>query len=335
MSDPSLALLYACHHLDLIDQKRDVVILGRYASQYTENWKNALFGTYFAEESLSWSQAGHTPCPENAENIADIVLLEVPQQSQEADYLIAQALRLVRTTGIVMAAAGNLSGGKTLSKRFSLFGCPIADLSKHKCRVVWTMRPDEAHEKKISEALRLGSPAPRDSDSLYTQPGVFSWGHRDIGTDILLRTLPHSLTGKGADFGCGLGEIARFILQTCHGITTLDCIDHDSRALDCCRKNLLGFESKTNFMWQDIQRDACTTHLDFIVMNPPFHTGKAEDKNLGRAFITRAFHSLKQGGVLYMVANSHLPYEDLLQSHFAYVELLTKEKGFKVFKAIR
>jgi 16S rRNA (guanine1207-N2)-methyltransferase len=74
---------------------------------------------------------------------------------------------------------------------------------------------------------------------------------------------------------------------------------------------------------------------DAIVMNPPFHTGRAAEPGLGQALIAAAARALRKGGTLLMVANRQLPYEADLVKHFARVEKLAQEETFKIFRAAR
>ena len=48
---------------------------------------------------------------------------------------------------------------------------------------------------------------------LWSQPGVFSWNRIDPGSALLAQTLP-ALSGKGADFGCGVGYLAHTVLAS-------------------------------------------------------------------------------------------------------------------------
>ena len=89
------------------------------------------------------------------------------------------------------------------------------------------------------------------------------------------------------------------------------------------------------FHWADVRRAPELADLDFIVMNPPFHDGGAEDKSLGQAFIGRAHAILRKGGVLWLVANRHLPYEAALNAQFARVTLKAQVSGYKVYEARR
>jgi 16S rRNA (guanine1207-N2)-methyltransferase len=87
-------------------------------------------------------------------------------------------------------------------------------------------------------------------------------------------------------------------------------------------------------MWEDLRRlPPDLPRLDFIVMNPPFHEGKKTLPEAGQAFIKTASQALKPNGALYMVANTHLPYEAALAQSFKNVKPLAVEKGFKVIHA--
>lgn len=333
MEEHVKALLYAISYLGITMPHDAIVIRDKWHTLYSSNFPSALFSIPYAGDKLGWEKAGHKPY--QSPKTTEFYILHSPQQSLESDYEIATALSALKAGGTLMVVASNQTGGKSLSKKLSAFGCPVNDISKHKCRVVWTTSPEKADIDRINLALKVGGILKRRDDDIYTQPGIFSWDHQDSGTKTLLTHLPHTLSGKGADFGCGLGELSLFILKNFPDITSLTCIDHDVRAIECCKKNLEPFVEKAAFLCQDIPRQTHITNLDFIVMNPPFHIGKTEDKNLGLSFIDKAAAALKKGGILYMVANSHLPYEDSLASHFSRVTLLAKENGFKVFEAVR
>ena len=72
---------------------------------------------------------------------------------------------------------------------------------------------------------------------------------------------------------------------------------------------------------------------DTIVSNPPFHQGRADLPELGRAFITSAADALVPDGRLLLVANRHLPYEAHLGQRFGIVRTLATQDGFKVIEA--
>ncbi|MBV1866734.1 MAG: methyltransferase, partial [Marinosulfonomonas sp.] len=89
------------------------------------------------------------------------------------------------------------------------------------------------------------------------------------------------------------------------------------------------------FHWADATDFLFREGFDQIVMNPPFHTGRAADPDLGRAFITSAARLLAPRGTLWLVANRHLPYESALSTSFRDVSELTGDSSFKVFRAAK
>ncbi len=70
-------------------------------------------------------------------------------------------------------------------------------------------------------------------------------------------------------------------------------------------------------------------------MNPPFHTSRAADLALGVSFIRAARRMLAPDGVLWMVANRHLPYDAVLTELFLTVEDGGGDGAFRVIRAAK
>ena len=85
--------------------------------------------------------------------------------------------------------------------------------------------------------------------------------------------------------------------------------------------------------WADARALAGLGPLDFIAMNPPFHEGGAESRALGLDFIEKAAAALRKGGVCWLVANRHLPYEATLTRNFREVRVVAEEVGYKIIEA--
>ena len=132
------------------------------------------------------------------------------------------------------------------------------------------------------------------------------------------------------DFGAGWGYLSRAVLAR-EGVKSLDLIEADSRALDCARKNVP--DDRARFLWEDATTYKPPKNWSGSVMNPPFHSGRAADPDLGRAFIDSAARLLGPSGRLYLVANRHLPYETRLTELFKNVTDMGGDARFKLISA--
>jgi 16S rRNA (guanine1207-N2)-methyltransferase len=70
-------------------------------------------------------------------------------------------------------------------------------------------------------------------------------------------------------------------------------------------------------------------------MNPPFHAGRAAEPAIGQGMILAACRALKPGGRLYLVANRHLPYEQVLAKEFRKSGEAVRDARYKVLWAVR
>ena len=98
--------------------------------------------------------------------------------------------------------------------------------------------------------------------------------------------------------------------------------------------NLAAKKNATRFFWHDILSEKIPAAYDAVVMNPPFHDMQTSNPDIGRDFITAAAAALKPGGQLWLVANTHLPYEEILAETFGRFQSVVREHGYKVLTAI-
>ncbi len=265
-----------------------------------------------------------------ADQALDHLTILAPPGTVERRYVLAQGLRALKVGGTMTALAPKAKGGSRLAREFKAFGLEVAEDARRHHRICEVVRPAELD---LGEALAAGAPRLSPELDLWTQPGIFSWDRVDPGAALLLSRLPPQ-TGVGGDFGCGLGLLAHGVLAS-PAVTRLTLIDIDRRAVECARRNV--DDPRAQAVWADIRQGVpAMGDLDFVVMNPPFHDGGAEDRTLGAAFIAQAAVALRHGGRLLMVANRHLPYERPLADSFgAKVWLLAEEGGYKLYEARR
>lgn len=175
------------------------------------------------------------------------------------------------------------------------------------------------------------SPGPQAiAGGFVTAPGVFSADGIDPGARLLGDSLPASLGAHVIDLGGGWGYLSARALERAD-IARLDLVEAEHAALDCARRNL--DDARVHCHWADATAWQPGTLADTVIMNPPFHTGRAADPALGRAFIAAAAGMLRPAGALWMVANRHLPYETALAQHFRRVTEAAGDARFKILHA--
>ena len=289
----------------------------------------AVFDPPGAATQVSPLIPGSTPLEDVAENSADDIMIHAPPGVLERRYALALALRALKVGGRLDVMAAKDKGGSRLKKELEGFGVEVGESAKAHHRRCVVIRPETL--TGIDEAIAAGAPRLVEGLDAWSQPGVFAWDRIDAGSLLLARTAP-GLKGAGADLGCGYGALATVVLGSA-AVTALRLIDLDRRAIAAARKNIS--DPRVTFEWADARTLEATGDLNFVVTNPPFHDGGAEDRRLGQAFIQKAAGMLGKGGVLWLVANRHLPYEAELNAAFKRVTKVADAGGYKVYEAVK
>lgn len=252
-------------------------------------------------------------------------LVCLPRARAEARAMVAQAVAHV-PQGAPVIVDGQKTDGvdsmlRDLRGRVALSD-PLA--KAHGKLVVFASPGPAAFADWVAQPLDLPG-------GFRTVPGVFSADGIDPASALLAAALPPKLPRRVADPGAGWGYLSRAILAR-PGVEELHLIEAEAAALDCARLNLP--DPRARFHWADATRGKWGP-VDAVVMNPPFHTGRAADPALGVAFIRAAAAMLTTSGTLWMVANRHLPYEPVLAAAFREVEEIGGDSRFRLTRAAR
>lgn len=264
-----------------------------------------------------------------AEGSVDDIMVYAPPGVLERRYTLALALRALKAGGRLDVMAPKDKGGSRLKKELQAFGVEIGETAKAHHRRCVVIRPDIL--TGIEEAIAGGAPRIVPGLEAWSQPGVFAWDRIDPGSALLAEHLP-PMKGAGVDLGCGYGALSVVTLRS-PTVAGLRLIDLDRRAVEAARRNIE--DPRATFEQADVRLVEETGDRDFVVSNPPFHDGGAEDRRLGQAFIRKAAGLLKKGGVAWIVANRHLPYEAELNEAFKRVRMVADAGGYKLFEAVK
>ena len=267
-----------------------------------------------------WTAMGLSVATETSPAAAALVI--VPRSKTLARAMVAEACRIAP---FVIVDGQKTDGADSIWRELRARLGDLPSLTKAHGRLFWFPVTD-----RFTDWTAL---APvKGPDGFVTQAGVFSDGGIDRGSALLAQALPVKLPGRIADLGAGWGYLAAAGLAR-NGVASLDMIEAEKLALDCARLNVT--DPRAAFHWADATKFKPAKAYDGIVMNPPFHTTRTADPDLGRAFIAAAARMLTPAGQLWMVANRHLPYEAALAERFRMVTDIGGDAAFKIVHAVR
>ena len=141
---------------------------------------------------------------------------------------------------------------------------------------------------------------------METDRGVFSRGHVDSGTNLLLRAdLPLASTGHLLDLGAGAGPIA-LAMALRSPQATVWAVDVNSRARELCLRNARrnGIANMRVAAPGDVPP---AIRFATIWSNPPVRIGKPAMRGLLLEWLAR----LDEGGTAYLVVQKHLGADSL------------------------
>lgn len=175
--------------------------------------------------------------------------------------------------------------------------------------------------------------------ALETAPGVFSPGHVDLGTTVLLDTVGAPPAGEVLDLGCGWGPIALTAALREPG-ARVTALDVNERAMDLLRLNVARVKGSAPDLApisvvtaEDVPAEA---RFDAIWSNPPIRIGKAALHELLAAWLPR----LVPGGEAWLVVQKNLGADSLARwiadqtddagAPWGEVRKVRSSKGFRV-----
>jgi 16S rRNA (guanine1207-N2)-methyltransferase len=289
----------------------------------------------FLKLRASGCQTGTVP----PDDIFDVALVLCGRHRGENELRIADAVMHTRPGGLIVVAGGKEGGVGSLRKRLESgddgLAVPLGGhVSKYHGVAFWLDRTPQAEAFAATIRKQYGDRPPIEG-RFRTTPGMFSWDRIDRGSALLAEHLPGNLAGKVADFGAGWGYLSASVLERCPAVESIDLYEADFAALEVAKQNVTSPNKPVAFHWLDLTTEPVGKRFKAIVMNPPFHAGRAAEPSLGQAMIEVAAKALAPKGRLLLVANTGLPYERIIAQRFAAQKEIARRDGFKVIEAVR
>jgi 16S rRNA (guanine1207-N2)-methyltransferase len=284
---------------------------------------------------------GYLPEAEQAGSYQTVVIF-LPKARAEVQLRLALARHLAASGGRILLIGGKKEGIARAGKQFreQLPGAMKVESVRH-CQVWLAEQVTPFAEYSLDDFRSWHSVVHRDVElQVAGLPGIFSDGHLDDGTALLLDTLADTpiRSGRVLDFACGAGVIGSWLQawrnQNDQQPDPVDGIDVQYQAIHCARETYAANGAEGNVLASD-GLQVVQQRYRAILSNPPFHTGIHTDTSVTGQFLSQVARHLLPGGELRLVANSFLGYEALIRRHAGPVEVIASNRRFVVYRCIR
>lgn len=173
-------------------------------------------------------------------------------------------------------------------------------------------------------------------------PGAFAAGRVDHGTRMLAQFIQDMPAGDGtqqlaADLGCGTGLLTATLLRAhpdYHVIATDRSAVAVRSATATLQRNLPDSASRYTVRQVHALFQQADASLDLIVCNPPFHAEASISTALSELLFREAARTLRPGGIMLTVFNSHLPHRQTLERVVGATEQLGRNRKFTVTRTV-
>ncbi len=266
-----------------------------------------------------------------------LIAYRISKEKALVHHIINQAAHLLTPDGKLLLAGYKDEGTRTyISKAEQYFGGK-ARISRGERQLqmaeLAVNQLDEPLDERQYTELQLI--AEQNDLHIFSKPGQYGWNKIDTGSAHLIDCLRQQLDAgiplpsTALDLGCGYGYLA---LQAARlGIPFITATDNNAAAVRSCQHNFT-----VNQVQGEVLADDCASSIqrqfDLVLCNPPFHRGFETEQELTQKFVLSAFRHLKKDGWALFVVNHFIPLETVAAPHFHAVELLWRDRQFKVFK---
>jgi len=274
----------------------------------------------------------------------DVALIQLPKGRKLTRRWLLQACRALKTGGILYIAGANQSGiqsaindARELLSNGQILGYKkghrIARLMREstgKPLPTWVEEPGVAPGTWQEFSIGLSG----HTFKIHSLPGVFSYDHLDVGTQVLLEQIQIDSGARVLDVGCGYGIIG--MLAAIQGAGWVDLIDSDLYAVASAKESIqVNKIDQATVFTGDLLAPVGAYRYDLILSNPPFHAGLAVDYQIAEALIWQSYRALNPGGQLTIVANRFIPYDRLIEEVFGNVTKLSETRRFHVLSGLK
>ena len=198
----------------------------------------------------------------------------------------------------------------------------------HKADHYFTPRPQAEESPRVIDVNVRGV-----SFRLWTDSGVFSKGHLDPGTRMLIEHVRVPASGKLLDLGGGYGPIG-LVLAKENPSLQVYMVDANERAVNLAKRNAVenGLSQVEVVLGDGFEPFEPAMRFTAVVTNPPYRAGK----KIVHQWVAQSFERLEPHGTFTCVGRTKQGIKSLarhIEGVFGNVRELAKGGGYRVLEA--
>lgn len=262
--------------------------------------------------------------------VYDLVLIRLPKNmSFFEDILCSLTPFLHQHSKIICTVMVKHLAPRTFDLLQKYIGDTTTSLAKKKARLIFS-----SFERTI-----VTSPYPQhikieNFDLPFTNhSNLFSREKLDIGSRFFLEHIPQGDFKNILDLGCANGIIG-IKAKMMNPQAKLIFSDESAMAVASAQINYKKyFSDEAQFLWTNCFENQAKNSLDLVLCNPPFHQGTTIGSFIAYQMFSDTYHSLRPGGLIRIIGNTHLGYELKLKQIFGNAKMIASNKKFIVCEA--
>jgi len=164
---------------------------------------------------------------------------------------------------------------------------------------------------------------------------LFSREKLDIGSRFFLENIPRGNFSTILDLGCANGVIG-IKAKILNPSASIIFSDESAMAIESARLNYnKHYQNDAEFHWINCFENGKKDSVDLVLCNPPFHQSTTVGDFIAWQMFTDSKNVLKKGGLIRVIGNSHLGYQQKLNKIFGNSKVVATNKKFMIIDAFQ
>lgn len=262
----------------------------------------------------------------------DYVLIQIPKNmSYFEDILCRLTHHLKPESQLICGSMVKHLAPTSFDLLNKYIGQTTTSLAEKKARLVFARFEKAALASPYPQTVKLDS-----FEILFSNnSNLFSRDKLDIGSRFFLEHIPRGNFTRILDLGCANGVIgikAKMLNPEAHVVFS----DESAMAIESAQTNYQKhFKDTAEFVWTNCFEGQPKGTLDLVLCNPPFHQGTTVGDFIALQMFQDAYDSLKVGGTLRVIGNTHLGYQVRLKKLFGNATIVDTNQKFLICEAVK